>query len=129
MFDNDLKIGEMAEDYVAEKLEEVSHLKFKKVSHVGNNYDLESEKGTKIEVKYDKMWKKTGNIALEVGCMVYTDADYITYLLYPDVYIAKAKTVRDHINDFKIINGGDGNRTKLCLIPLTEFKKLFRKIN
>ena len=135
-FEEDLKFGEEQEKIVAEKLGKEFGCTFKKVSHIGNSYDFISEHGLKLEVKTDRKWKDTGNVAIEVcngGCASGVndkDSTTIAYMLYPepDVYYCLKSKLLSKIKNYRVIYGGDERESGLKLLKLSEFKDIFNKI-
>lgn len=134
-FNEDLLIGELAEDYVADKLELAWNTLFQKEKDL-KSCDLVDIKGRHVEVKHDRQWKETGNIALEIeyngkpsGIMT-TKATHIAYVLDMQVYITKTETLLKWIthNKLKKVKGGDGMRSKFLLIPLQKFRQVFEEI-
>jgi hypothetical protein len=63
-FENDLKVGQRAEEYVLEQLKS-EHPGLKRVYGMSLHSDLEDEDGYTVEVKYDIRSKDTGNVGIE----------------------------------------------------------------
>ena len=96
-------------------------------------YDL------KIEVKVDREWISTGNVAIEIGRkgkpagLSITTAEYYIYkldkLYYCNVEKLK-KYLREYIQNYpsSVINCGDGNRARVVLLPLTSFYLIFKEL-
>ena len=90
-----------------------------------------------FEIKYDRQWNRTGNVALEYlandksGSIMTSKSKYIVYYLdafyFTRTNILKNWIIRDEI--CKYVKGGDGKRQTLILIPLKLFKSLFNKID
>lgn len=111
-FKYDLQIGQIAE---------------KKLADIFQN--------KKLEVKYDKIASRTGNIAIEyesrgkLSGILTTEADYYCYIIAgtkcDDIYmliaVDKLKQVcRKYFIENKIKNIGDNNTSKAVIIPLQE---------
>jgi len=93
-----------------------------------------------FEVKSDNKWNKTGNVALETfykgkaSCILASLAEYIVYFLEGDnFYTIKSKDLRRWIylneDNKRIVNGGDGDNSRIVLVPIEEFKLLFSAID
>jgi hypothetical protein len=111
-FRYDLNIGRLAEKKIADILE-----------------------NKKLEVKYDKIASKTGNVVIEYESrnkpsgIAITQADYYCYIIAntqcDDIYILiavdKLKALcRKYYTMNKIIHVGDNNTSKAVIIPLQE---------
>ena len=115
-FDIDLEFGKMGEKFVSEVLE-------------GNS---------KVEVKTERdIWKKTGNIAIELRCkgkpsgVSTTESTvWIHLLAYKGAieggFLLKVDELKDKIKklhkegDLKIVMGGDDNLSQMALLPIKE---------
>jgi len=115
-FDIDLEFGKMGEKFVSEVLE-------------GNS---------KVEVKTERdIWKKTGNIAIELRCkgkpsgVSTTESTvWIHLLAYKGVieggFLLKVDELKDKIkklhNDgnLNLVMGGDDNASQMALLPIKE---------
>ncbi len=136
MFNEDLKIGELAQDYVADILSD--HFNREVFTSTDLAYDLYLDNGRKIEVKYNRMTEKTGNVAFEYeykgkpSGIKKSPAHYWVYLIGGTVYL----TTRDKLllwflhnhNDCKKVTGGDGNHSKLILLNMKQFNEVFTRI-
>ena len=117
-FESDLQFGEEYERLAAEKVGRAYGCTFKKVSHIGNNFDCISEHGVKMEVKTDRMWKDTGNVAIEVtnggnaSGVAATDATTVAYVLYPEthVYYCLTRVLRERIEKYRTAYIGEWDR-------------------
>lgn len=137
-FSEDLKIGIKAQDFLIKELEgELPGLK----SMQGNfsNYDLVSNSGYTIEVKFDIKSKLTNNIAIEYefnnnpSGLASTKAIewvHIYYLKDKWVY-SRIKTdnlkafIRNNWKELRKLKGGDRNNSKLILIKTEDFVNNF----
>lgn len=137
-FSQDLKIGEKAENFLIKELqEELPGLK----STQGNfpDYDLISDSGYTIEVKFDAISKTTGNVGFEYECnnhpsgLASTKAMewiHVYYLIDKWVY-SRIRTnnlksfIKDNWNELKKVKGGDRNSSKLILIDSEDFANNF----
>jgi hypothetical protein len=90
---------------------------------------------TKIELKADRMWMNTGNIAIETECrgkesgISTTEAKWFSIALTHNntalgFFLFRSDILRKRLEkmisqkDIKYVMGGDGKRSKLYLIPL-----------
>lgn len=109
---------------------------FKKDLKFGLKWENELKKilsDKKIEVKTDKKWTKTGNIAVEIESrnkpsgLSTTKADYWAFILWQTkqkptiilIPIDRLQTITGYYQrKKKVVMGGDANTSKLVLIPL-----------
>jgi hypothetical protein len=84
-----------------------------------------------IEVKSDRMGKRTGNVAIEYECngkpsgITSTGSDYWVYFVEGvGVYKFPIADLREIFSRcwYKCIKGGDGFRSKMKLIPIADLK-------
>ncbi len=76
----------------------------------------------KVEVKYDKKSKETGNVCLEHTSLLNTSSDFVVFVLAPEVCLLSRKTVQQLITEYPVVRGGDQNH-KLTLVPKDKFLK------
>lgn len=137
-FTKDLKVGQYAQDYIIKELsEELSGLK----SEQGNfsNYDLVSDDGYTIEVKFDIKSKLTDNIAIEYkyngkpSGIAKTRAIEWIYIYFCNnqwVY-SRIKTfdlkqfLRNNWTSLQKLRGGDNNSSKIVLVNIGDFTDAF----
>ena len=132
-FKEDLKDGEEAEKLASEKLLAHFRIPFKK--HKTIEFDLISPI-LKVEVKHDKMALDTDNIAIEYeykgrpSGIKNTKANLWCYVIDGEVYICSTQKLIEYLQVSEYITtcGGDGKKSRLILLPIDEFKKLFIKI-
>lgn len=91
-----------------------------------------------VEVKSDRKWQETGNVAIEIrrdgkptGIST-TGADIIVYVLdgvsaFWYVRTEELKTFLKSI-ETKRVMGGDGNRTEMVLLTLSQFFAVFKRL-
>ncbi len=98
--------------------------------------DLVSD-GLCVEVKYDRQCRTTGNIFLEYECsgksswvLKYSwDKSLFIYWDYEEAYVFNLNYLQKCVNDwiknktYRLINWGDGWKSKGILVPITEAKK------
>lgn len=137
-FTKDLKIGQHAQNYIIKELsEELPGLK----SIQGNfsNYDLVSDDGYTIEVKFDIKSKLTDNIAIEYeynrkpsGIAKTKAIEWIHIYYMDDGWVfsrLKIHTLKEYLRSnwkyFKKLEGGDNNSSKIVLIPIDDFADVF----
>lgn len=137
-FSEDLKIGIKAQDFLIKELEgELPGLK----SIQGNfsNYDLVSNSGYTIEVKFDIKSKLTNNIAIEYefnnnpsGLASTKAVEWIHIYYLKDKWVySRIKTdnlkafIRNNWKELRKLKGGDRNDSKLILIKTEDFVNSF----
>lgn len=137
-FDKDLKLGQK---YEQEALKYFKYNDFKISEGKFKPYDIEltTDNGKRyIEVKCDRLAHKTGNLAIEYECngqpsgLNSTKAHIWIYFIVhtKEVFIIPVKKLKELINNCKSVNGGDGYRSKMFLLPknnLLDFSRKFRK--
>ena len=119
-FDHDLEFGRLREDFVK----------------------AFQDKNNKVEVKTERdMWKKTGNIAIEIRCrgklsgLSVTDAEtWIHLLSYNNVieggFIFKTSLLKEKIRklhkegNLKLTMGGDDKMSQMALLPIKDLFQL-----
>ena len=107
---------------------------------INKNYthDLKFGEMKEIEVKTDRKWKETGNIAVEFmsrgkksGISI-TEAKYWAFILDNDSKVegiiilpidSLKQLSREYYSQGKITKGGDYNTSDMVLIPLSEIWK------
>ena len=96
-------------------------------------YDL------KIEIKQDRKFNETDNVAIEVSCkgkasgVSTTESEYYLYKLDKIYYCNTERLkrfIREYVRNYpsSIVSGGDGNRARMVLIPLTSFYLMFKEL-
>jgi len=91
-----------------------------------------------VEVKTDRMWQSTGNIAIEImrdgqpTGLSTTHADIIVYVLdgISAFWYVRTSELKSFLKSIKInrVRGGDGNRTEMVLITLSQFFGIFKRL-
>ena len=131
-FSKDLAFGKKYEQLATE------YFNYTEIKYAPNRmfkpYDfqvLECDKWIKVEVKADKMTKKTGNICIEFKCsnkpsgITTTESNYYIYFVVgtDDVYKIPTNDIRKIIrnNNFITYKGGDNYRSEFYLIPKKYF--------
>lgn len=91
-----------------------------------------------FEVKTDLYEKDTGNMAIEIrykgkpSGISHTKAEWFVYYYkhfpFNNLWMIKVDELKELIknNNFKVVMGGDDNKSQLVLIPRNKFKKHFR---
>ena len=85
--------------------------------------------GVPFEVKTDRLWKTTGNVALEVESLTRSRATQVVYKLDGVRELLKLSmfVARELIRKFPHTRGGDQNHS-ICLVPVKEFLKYTQKL-
>lgn len=132
MFQDDLKEALEVEKKIANAVNFWARSAFNDTAE----YDLEIN--IKVEVKLDKQATETGNVAIEVGSsgkragLSATEANYWIYSIADEFYVCETQILKDYLRDkwssLQRVKGGDNNNAHLVLLPLEEFKNLFKKI-
>jgi len=78
------------------------------------------EKPFKVEVKYDRLSEKTGNVALEHHSLLTSTAAFVVYLAAGHVCLLDGAEVRRLIDEYPVTVGGDQNHL-LTLVPKDDF--------
>ena len=128
-FKNDLYLGQKFEKecemYLDGQFEYAPNKKFKP-------YDFKIG-DTKYEVKSDRLAYKTGNICIEYECnnkpsgIITTESDYYIYFIINkdknDCYKIPTSIIREKIKNQKSIRGGDGFRSMMTLLKISDFRE------
>jgi|GEM_PF-2280562 len=137
-FNEDLELGVRAQNYTIRELSpELGTLAA--MEGLFKNYDLISPDGYTLEVKYDKLSRKTNNVGIEFRCngepsgIDGTKAmEWVHYFHYQgQVVYSRIKTsnLRVYIESnkgcFPTVRGGDGGRAELYLINKDDFVTRF----
>ena len=108
------------------------------------DYDLlitmEDDTQLKVEVKADFMGSRTGNVAVEWECngqpsgISSTKADvWVFFVVYPgcmdDCYIIPTSKLLEISKNCRTVSGGDGNRSRMLLLPTNRLANFLRKRN
>lgn len=83
-------------------------------------------KALKVEVKYDRLVCKTGNVALEHASLTHSTAEFVVYVLaypYPLFCLSTRKDVLKLLNLHRTVYGGDQPNNLLTLVPVQDFVK------
>ncbi len=118
-FDIDLKFGQAGEQWLI----------------------MLGSRGAKVEVKTERgLWERTGNAAFEFKCngkpsgIASTKSEWWIHLFARDErpiggFIFNVEKLKTKLREgckqkkFKIVNGGDGNRASMILVPISELYK------
>jgi len=136
-FKKDLEEGEKAERYIVKQLLR-EYPTLKKVEGYNPGYDLIDEMGYTVEVKFDIGSKTTGNIAFEYsykgnpsGISTSSALDWVQIYFSNGWVYSQMRTynlkifLKSNIKSFKIVNGGDDNKSHLILVPVSTFQEFF----
>ena len=133
-FNEDLKEGQKIEDEMIMIFSNKDSIVIKAPNKQFYDYDFIID-DIKYECKYDKLVSKTGNICIEFECnnkpsgISTTQSKYYIIKTNDNIYKIKVKKIKKLINNnnFKIVNGGDGYRSKMYLINKSYFEKYIYK--
>lgn len=103
------------------------------------DYDVSfimNDKYYNMEIKHDYLYNKTGNVAIEIQSrgkssgIITSKASIWCYILDEFVYVVSSSKLKKFLStsNYKIVNGGDDYTSKLILVPLVDFKKIFIEI-
>lgn len=83
-----------------------------------------------FEVKADFKYLETGNVAIEVFCVLESAADYFVYKLGDEFWYTTTNNLKIELNkEGRFLNGGDGGRSYMKLVNGDDFKKYCKKLN
>ena len=141
-FLSDLKDGKKMEEYVASIYKDNFFTTCDYISyHIGKDYDISfsfpRKESVHVEVKYDKMANKTGNLCFEMfdhkgeaSGIFATKAHLMVFVLNKDIMFefdvpSLKNFVKEHVRSkrYRILKGGDGNAFEMMLVPITEITK------
>lgn len=129
-FADDLKFGNKYEQDCISRLKNAKIIK-------GNfkPYDIIDEDGIKYECKSDRLAFKKGNLCIEFECnkkpsgISSTESDFYFYYIItdtePEVYKIPTNDIRTMIDNkdyHRVMNGGDGYRSRFYLFKKTLFQ-------
>jgi hypothetical protein len=138
VFERDLRRGESVENYALNIYKEEFPTMHKQEGY-NPEFDLIDDNGYCVEVKFDKESEATNNIAIEIRCnsrpsgISKTRATEWLHFFYHHNKLAYSRIkphdlkafIRNNKEFLRIINGGDGNRAQLVLIPVYDFMDNF----
>jgi hypothetical protein len=140
-FKEDLELGVRAQDFIIKQLS--PQLRgLNAVEGYFKEYDLISDDGYTIEVKYDRLSKDTNNIGIEYECnhkpsgIASTKAIEWVHIFHYNKQVVysriKAQDLRAYIDSNRsylpTARGGDGGRAELYLINKDDFVTRFTPI-
>ena len=136
MFEEDLQEGEKIEEIVRIKLNNWWDCKLKK-NPDKKDIDLIDDTHA-IEIKYDRRYETTGNVAFEIyykdkpSGISTTKATHIAYYLNDKIYVAPThglkKWLKENRDRYSIIVGGDNGYSKLALLKKWQFDEIFIRV-
>ena len=137
MFEDDLKAGEEGEKIVEKVLK--THYGDRTYKMDGNfkwfDYVCVGEHGrvTTVEVKTDRKFKETGNVAIEINykdreTLKESKAEVIVYLLENQCWGVNRLWLIEKIKHYPKIKGGDNKDSELVLIPVNDFTFICNKL-
>jgi len=132
-FKRNLKQGQK---YEIESLKYFDYDKYKVMEGYFKDYDIEITKDGKvstIEVKSDRQSSITGNMAIECeynnqpSGITSTKADYFVYFVVhkdrDECYCFPTEELRDIVSTCRKVSGGDGYRSKMYLLKISDCEK------
>lgn len=90
-----------------------------------------------MEIKHDHMWESTGNVAIEFfsrgkhSGIATSTAFMWVYILNDELWVAQTDSLKGKLENgrFRQVTGGDNGTSALYLVPIKEFKRIFRRID
>ena len=132
-FTTDLEFGELSEERLKNEL--AGH-GYSPSSIVDTGFDIRYE--VRVEVKTDRMWQETGNVGIEYmykdepSGISNTTAQIFVYVLegVDAFWYARVDDLKYFLRTQKIkrVVGGDKKQSKLFLLTLSQFHKIFRRL-
>ena len=135
-FEEDLQVGELAEDWVADTLAELWGVEVVRAPKGCRHYDLLCGQW-KVEVKYAREPHKFLPIEYEYkghpSGIKGTQSDWWVWVFRGQIWLARTGALcswlaRNH-GRLKKTTGGDGGNAKYILLPLEEVPAIFKMIN
>lgn len=131
-FAGDLAIGKQVEDAVIAALQKKNPLWQHGYKTAGVDKKADFRLNVGIEIKYDKLAARTGNVAIEVSCagkpsgITATTADFWVTVLdgkesVAGIWWAEVAELRHLLLGRLAISGGDRNAVQMVLIPVDAF--------
>lgn len=123
MFEADLKVGQLAEDFILPHLEAFtpSEAWRSRLNPYITDIWWRTKAGVfKVEVKYDRKNLVTGNVAIENEAIEKSTSDFVVYLVYPNVCLFTRGEILKLIPHYRQVRGGDFHKP-LTLVPRQEF--------
>jgi hypothetical protein len=134
-FKTDLAIGQSAEKEVGKLFENKGYFvvyNTAKTKEELKQWDLQiSSEGNryKIEVKLDLMASTTGNIAIEVGCVLESIADFFIYKFNGEFWYTRRQNLVNEISkQGRFVTGGDNGNSYMKLVKIDEFKAFSKQL-
>ena len=103
-----------------------------------NDHSCDLEYKVKVEVKTDREWQKTGNVALEYlykgepSGISSTHANIYVYVLdgINAFWYCGVNELKTYLKNIKTkrVKGGDGNQSDLILLTLSQFHAIFKRL-
>lgn len=83
----------------------------------------------KVEVKYDIRSSITGNVAIEVKCVLNSDADIWVYKLGEEYWYLSIRRLKYEIEQQgRFVYGGDWYSSYMKLVPIEDFKRYSKQL-
>ena len=131
----DLPIGTKFEDAIVKYLKDKENLSSNRILGCHPGYDIEVEEIKKtLECKYDRMSKKTGNIAIEYQCygkpsgISSTKADFWVIAYFHKNKWCKGfiqvNVLREACKGLRSVKGGDDFASFMYLMPTKRFDEI-----
>jgi len=135
-FLEDLADGKKAEEYIAKLYKEKYFTTGEYMSNATKAYDIcflfPRKKRVRLEIKYDKMAKKTGNLCFELfddksrpSGILATEADLTVYMLDKNtIFEFQTNELKKFIEyaikekQFKVVKGGDNRAFTMIIVPI-----------
>ena len=132
-FFTDLEFGQTSEDILRHTLKLHGY-----DSKAINDHSCDIEYQVKVEVKTDREWRRTGNVAIEYkykgepSGISTTQAHIYVYVLdgISSMWYVQTDALRAYLKNItaKRVKGGDDNMSDLILLTLSQFFSIFRRL-
>lgn len=139
-FKKDLSIGEIAQNFINKQLER-EFGKMKVSRGLFGDYDLTSDSGYTVEVKFDRKSKSTDNVAIEyryrgkpsgistTKAIEWIHIFYLNGWVYCRIRREDLRNfIKTNIKSISRIKGGDNNMSDILLINKEDFTNRFNYI-
>jgi hypothetical protein len=91
---------------------------------------IQDGKKTQIEVKHDRKAPLTGNVAVELICVIHSTADYFCYKIDGNFYLIETNTLLYWIQNKKgrVVRAAEEGKNLIMLIKMNDFLEYSWKV-